>query len=166
MQQKIRRWCGLALIAATLNTAACGYLIYPERQGLRGDRVDGTVVALDAIGLLFFVLPGVIAFAVDFSTGCIYLPKGHDGTFSMTTDTNLPHTNAARTHTSAAPDEWVKVAQVAPFADDATIAAALRNYFQVSHQNVSSARIEWQPASVFSTPALAASGIAQARVIR
>jgi hypothetical protein len=29
---------------------------------------------LDGIGLLFFLIPGVIAFAVDFSNGTIYLP--------------------------------------------------------------------------------------------
>ncbi|MFT3928887.1 MAG: hypothetical protein QM709_01215 [Spongiibacteraceae bacterium] len=153
MQRNMKRWCGLAVIAAMLNTAACGYLIFPERQGIRGDRVDGTVVALDAIGLLFFILPGVIAFAVDFSTGCIYLPQGHDGAFSMNTRTNF----------HVAPDEWVKVAQVAPFPDDATIAAALQNYLQISDRNLSSARIEWQPASVFSTPTLAASGLSETR---
>jgi hypothetical protein len=31
-------------------------------------------VVLNAIGLLFFFIPGIIAFAVDFSTGAIYLP--------------------------------------------------------------------------------------------
>lgn len=31
---------------------------------------------LDGIGLLFFLVPGVIAFAVDFSNGTIYLPGG------------------------------------------------------------------------------------------
>jgi hypothetical protein len=30
--------------------------------------------ALDGIGLLLFFIPGVIAFAVDFATGAIYLP--------------------------------------------------------------------------------------------
>lgn len=30
---------------------------------------------MDAIGLFFFIIPGVIAFAVDFSTGAIYLPS-------------------------------------------------------------------------------------------
>ena len=34
-------------------------------------------VALNGIGLLLFLLPGVIAFAVDFSTGAIYLPGTH-----------------------------------------------------------------------------------------
>lgn len=143
MQLKMKRWCGLVLAAAILNTAACGYLIYPERQGLRGDRFDGTVVALDAIGLLFFVLPGVIAFAVDFSTGCIYLPEGHDGAFSMN----------AHTHSNVAPEQWMQVAQVAPFADDATIVAALQNYLNGANPNNESAHIEWHPASVFSAPA-------------
>ena len=27
--------------------------------------------------MLFFIIPGVIAYAVDFSTGAIYLPGGH-----------------------------------------------------------------------------------------
>jgi hypothetical protein len=32
------------------------------------------MVALDGVGLLFFFVPGIIAFAVDFMTGAIYLP--------------------------------------------------------------------------------------------
>ncbi|MNJ37925.1 hypothetical protein D3C77_327610 [compost metagenome] len=31
---------------------------------------------MDAIGILFYVLPGLIAFGVDFATGAIYLPGG------------------------------------------------------------------------------------------
>ena len=30
----------------------------------------------DGVGLIFFILPGVIAYAIDFSTGCIYLSGG------------------------------------------------------------------------------------------
>ncbi len=46
--------------------------------------MDIGVVLLDGIGLLFFIIPGVIAYAVDFSNGTIYLPgtkttkAGHD----------------------------------------------------------------------------------------
>ncbi len=32
--------------------------------------------------LLFFLIPGIIAYAVDFSTGCIYLP-GWGGVTSL-----------------------------------------------------------------------------------
>lgn len=34
------------------------------------------VVALDAVGLLFYVIPGLIAFGIDFATGAIYLEPG------------------------------------------------------------------------------------------
>jgi hypothetical protein len=138
MRDRVKRLCSLILAMAMLNTASCGYLIYPERQGLRGDRIDGTVVALDAIGLLL-ILPGIIAFAVDLSTGCIYLPKDKEGPFSINA---FPATNVAS-------EGWIAVARVAPFADDATIKAALQNYLPDSSDAINSARIEWQPVSVF-----------------
>ncbi|MBW2133447.1 MAG: hypothetical protein JRG88_13125 [Deltaproteobacteria bacterium] len=34
------------------------------------------VAVLDGLGLLIFFIPGIIAFAVDFATGAIYLPPG------------------------------------------------------------------------------------------
>jgi hypothetical protein len=52
----------------------CGTLMYPERRGQRGGRIDAGVAILDGIGLLFFIIPGLIAYAIDFSTGTIYLP--------------------------------------------------------------------------------------------
>lgn len=73
----------LALVAAlAIQTAGCGTILHPERRGQRGGRLDVGVVILDAIGLLFFVIPGVIAFAVDFSNGTIYLPGGGRGILS------------------------------------------------------------------------------------
>ena len=32
---------------------------------------------MDAIGILFYVIPGLIAFGIDFATGAIYYPGGH-----------------------------------------------------------------------------------------
>ena len=52
----------------------CGTIFYPERKGQKAGRLDGGVVIMDAIGLFFFLIPGVIAFAVDFNNGTIYLP--------------------------------------------------------------------------------------------
>lgn len=52
----------------------CGTLMYPERKGQKDGRIDAGVAVLDGLGLLFFIIPGVIAFAVDFSNGTIYLP--------------------------------------------------------------------------------------------
>lgn len=60
------------LIAALLLQTACGSILYPERRSHKGTNVDPTVAVLDGVGLLFFILPGVIAFAVDIGNGCIY----------------------------------------------------------------------------------------------
>jgi hypothetical protein len=53
---------------------SCGTLLYPERRGQPAGRLDAGVVVLDAVGLLLFFVPGVVAFIVDFATGAIYLP--------------------------------------------------------------------------------------------
>ena len=64
-----------AVIAAQL--VGCGTILYPERRGQSAmEKLDADIVILDGIGLLFFLVPGVIAFAVDFATGAIYLPRG------------------------------------------------------------------------------------------
>ena len=62
--------------ALLLQISSCGYLLYPERRGQTGERIDVGIAVLDAIGLLFFIIPGLIAFAVDFTNGTIYLPPG------------------------------------------------------------------------------------------
>lgn len=63
------------VIAATLFYTSCGTLMYPDRRGHGSGRIDAGVAVLDGIGLIFFLIPGIIAFAVDFSTGAIYLPE-------------------------------------------------------------------------------------------
>jgi hypothetical protein len=62
-------------MALTAQLMGCGTLMYPERRGQRGGSLDAGVAVLDGIGLLFGIIPGVIAFAVDFSNGTIYLPQ-------------------------------------------------------------------------------------------
>ncbi|MDM1696856.1 hypothetical protein HX099_09330 [Thiopseudomonas alkaliphila] len=56
--------------------SGCGTLIYPERRGQSSGRIDPSVAILNGIGLLFWVVPGLMAFAIDFATGAIYLPSG------------------------------------------------------------------------------------------
>lgn len=71
------RVIGGALIATLLTQlTACGTLFYPDRRGQIEGKIDPVVAALDAIGILFYVIPGLIAFGVDFATGAIYLPGG------------------------------------------------------------------------------------------
>lgn len=66
------------LLVATLLTqlTACGTLFYPDRRGQIEGKVDPVIVALDAVGILFYVIPGLIAFGIDFASGAIYLPGG------------------------------------------------------------------------------------------
>ena len=66
-----------AFVCAVLifQLTGCGTLLYPERKGQKGGRIDIGVAVLDGIGLFFFLIPGLIAYAVDFSNGTIYLPS-------------------------------------------------------------------------------------------
>jgi copper chaperone CopZ len=67
---------GLFCVVITIQLTGCGTLMYPERRGQKGGRIDVGVAVLDGVGLLFFLVPGIIAYAIDFSEGTIYLPGG------------------------------------------------------------------------------------------
>lgn len=74
-QSIFRRCIVITVISALMfQLAACGTLMYPERKGQINGKIDPNVAILDGLGLLLFIIPGVIAFAVDFATGTIYLP--------------------------------------------------------------------------------------------
>ena len=64
------------LVCAVLivQLAGCGTILYPERRGQAAGRLDAGIVVLDGLGLLLFIIPGVIAYAVDFNNGSIYIP--------------------------------------------------------------------------------------------
>ena len=63
-------------IVLMVQLAGCGTLMYPERRGQTQGQIDPGVAVLDALGLLLFIIPGLVAFAVDFGTGAIYLQPG------------------------------------------------------------------------------------------
>ncbi len=66
---------GAAGAAVICGTSGCGTLLHSERCGQPHSRdLDWKIVALDALGLVLFFVPGVVAFVVDFYTGAIYLP--------------------------------------------------------------------------------------------
>jgi len=86
--------CGLMAAVLLVQSVSCGTLLYPERIGQTRGRLDPAVVALNAVGLLMFVVPGAIAFAVDFYNGTIYLP---------------PDTYRGQSPDLVAESEWVQV---------------------------------------------------------
>ena len=63
----------------------CGTILYPERKGQKSGKIDAGVTILDGIGVLCFIIPGVIAFAADFYNGTIYLPGTSSGQDVKTT---------------------------------------------------------------------------------
>lgn len=67
-----RRRALLGGAALMLGSNACGYILYPERKGRDGGRIDVGVLIIDLLWLLPGLVPGIICLAVDFSTGCIY----------------------------------------------------------------------------------------------
>jgi hypothetical protein len=76
MRTKYRVIGGVLAVTLFTQLAACGTLFYPDRRGQIEGRVDPLIVGLNAIGLVFGVIPGLIAFGIDFTTGAIYLPDG------------------------------------------------------------------------------------------
>jgi hypothetical protein len=73
---KLNCMISITVLAAFLLSSGCGTLIYPERRGQNRGRIDPGIAVLDGVGLLLFIIPGLVAFTVDFATGAIYLPGG------------------------------------------------------------------------------------------
>lgn len=74
------RRCFISALAVGTGSllSGCGTILYPDRayQKERGN-LDPAIVILDGIGLFFFIIPGLVAFAVDLTTGAIYFPADH-----------------------------------------------------------------------------------------
>ncbi|MGE8175616.1 polyribonucleotide nucleotidyltransferase [Pseudomonas fluorescens] len=71
------RLIGGVLVATLLTqVTACGSIFYPDRRGQIDGKIDPAIAALDAVGLLFYIIPGLVAFAIDFTTGAIYFEPG------------------------------------------------------------------------------------------
>ncbi len=67
----------LLSLVLVLPFTSCGTLMFQERDGAEhSGRIDPNVVIMDSLGLLVFIVPGLISFIVDYATGAIYLPPG------------------------------------------------------------------------------------------
>lgn len=73
----MKRILSIVLLTTMLaNLTGCGTVLHPERKGQISGDYDLNIVILNGIGLIFFIIPGVIAYAVDLNNGTIYLPRG------------------------------------------------------------------------------------------
>lgn len=76
-RQFIKAFHVVVSVVLIIQLSACGYFLYPERRGQKPiGRIDPAIAILDALGLVLFVIPGVIAFAVDITNGTLYFPSG------------------------------------------------------------------------------------------
>ena len=72
----------LFIFSLLTSLTGCGTVLYPERIGQRNGHLDSRIVILDGLGLILGVVPGVVAFIIDFANGTIYLPKGQQATLN------------------------------------------------------------------------------------
>lgn len=135
----------VVLLAATLNLSACGYFMYPERVGQTGGRVDPAIVVLDAMGLLFGIIPGVIAFAVDLTTGTIYLSPNEKSVIDKHRDRNAGLNSTWQTFDTAA------LVPVNPFAlpiDTQQLANRLASLPELKGQQINASAIRFYRSEV------------------
>jgi predicted small lipoprotein YifL len=83
MMLRIKRYLAAwILVVFLMSLTACGYFLYPERRGQTKGDLDIPIILLDGSSLLFAVVTGsgviavvgIVALAVDYTSGCIYLP--------------------------------------------------------------------------------------------
>src|SRR3546814_18889569 len=74
MRTRSRVIGGVLAVSLFTQLTACGTLFYPDRRGQIDGKIDPAIAVANAVGLLFYVIPGLIAFGIDFATGAIYLP--------------------------------------------------------------------------------------------
>lgn len=75
---------GLAALAIA-GGSGCATILYPERKGNTHGRIDVGPLILDILWFIPGIIPGVIAIAVDFATGAIYVTSRGDATIDEPT---------------------------------------------------------------------------------
>lgn len=66
----------IAAILSLSLLSSCATILYPERKGNAGGTIDVGPLILDILWFIPGLIPGIIAIAVDFSTGAIYTGGG------------------------------------------------------------------------------------------
>lgn len=58
------------------NSVSCGYILHPENRGGKGGEIDVLALVCDILWFIPGILPGVVAIAVDVTTGSLYKGGG------------------------------------------------------------------------------------------
>ncbi len=76
-----RKFLAISLVTS-LCFYGCGTILKEEQINQpHSGKLDWKIVLLDGIGLIFFIVPGVVSYAVDYSNGTLFLSK--DETMSL-----------------------------------------------------------------------------------
>jgi len=73
---KKRTVVSLILFAFLVTTTGCGYILYPERRREKlSDTKDDKTIVYDCLWLIAFIIPGVVALAVDATEDTWYMTE-------------------------------------------------------------------------------------------
>ncbi len=74
LNKKNKGFLLMLLICSFFVLSSCGSILKPQNNFKRhSERYDYFILGLDLAGLCLFIVPGIVAFAVDHSTGALYL---------------------------------------------------------------------------------------------
>ena len=73
MKRFVRPTAAFAVVSVL---ASCATILHPERKGNRGGSLDTVPLVVDILLFIPGLIPGVVALAVDFTTGAIYTGGG------------------------------------------------------------------------------------------
>lgn len=86
----------LVVLAGFLSLQACGTILKRNQVGkAHSGRLDLGIVALDTVGLVLFIVPGVVAFTMDYLNGTLYLPAGDTAKLENSSPENIQKVLAA-----------------------------------------------------------------------
>jgi hypothetical protein len=72
MKRRPFLFAAAATMAAVMAVSSCATILHPERRGNRGGPLSTPDLVMDILWLIPGIIPGIVALAVDFSTGAIY----------------------------------------------------------------------------------------------
>ncbi len=76
MQTRRRHLRQLLAVGGATSLGGCATILHPERRGNNNGNIDVVPLIFDILWFIPGLVPGIVALAVDFSTGAIYTGRG------------------------------------------------------------------------------------------
>mgnify|MGYP005801830375 CR=1 FL=1 len=73
----VKKLLSILIVVMFLFLESCGTILkYKYIDKPVSNKLDWGIVALDGIGLILFIIPGIVAFSIDYATGTLFIPEG------------------------------------------------------------------------------------------